>query len=389
MPILIESPCKYSLNIYQMGMQKEADHLAEAILHEMEYFQSFVLEESKKGYQAFYEEMRLSNLKNHQCWIKKHWSKHQHIFAYPNELQPARIEPYLELVQNQHQSNIFRLARLTWNLPYSSGYGRRLRYLVWDRSNQKLMGILGLQSPPLRLPNRDSAYRIPYEQKIDLVNQTMDAYTLGALPPYTDLLAGKLLVLAAASQDVRRDYEQKYNGRLTTMRKATIDSSLIAITTLSAYGRSSLYNRVSQGFEDGKNIWATTSLGPCEGWGTSHFSNELYQEIKKFYKLLYPQKSVSGFGTGPKVRLQIIAAILHDLGLPKDFMRHDIPREVFIIPHISNLEKVLAGCGDAPIYNDQSFEALAQFWKERYAFPRSQLRCSLQGNSTLFRDVAM
>ncbi|MFM6398464.1 Druantia anti-phage system protein DruA, partial [Planktothrix sp.] len=116
----------------------------------------------------------------------------------------------------------FRIARLFWSLPYSNGYGRRMGYLIWDDSNGKLMGILGLQSPPLSLALRDKKFNIPKAKKTEIVNQTMDAYTVGALPPYSDLLAGKLVVLAAASKDVREDYQLRYEGRKTIMENRVI-----------------------------------------------------------------------------------------------------------------------------------------------------------------------
>ena len=38
---------------------------------------------------------------------------------------PDAISPRLIQVVNTEQSDLFRLARYTWSLPYSRGYGRR------------------------------------------------------------------------------------------------------------------------------------------------------------------------------------------------------------------------------------------------------------------------
>ena len=59
------------------------------------------------------------------------------------------------------------------------------------------MGILGLQSPPLDFSARDQQVKYPAGRKIEMVNQTMDIFTLGAIPPYNRLLGGKLVIYAA------------------------------------------------------------------------------------------------------------------------------------------------------------------------------------------------
>ena len=380
---------QFSPHVYEIGLESEAEELLGEINKELRNLVHLVESDHKSHYRNYTSPSRLVALDKHKEWLEKNWPKYGNFFAEPTEVGPSAIQPRLELIQKQSQRDIFRIARLFWSLPYSRGYGRRLEYLLWDEANGKLMGILGLQSAPISLPARDRKFNIPREQKIELVNQTMDAYTLGALPPYSDLLAGKLVVLAAASQDVRKDYEQRYQGRRTVMWDRVLPASLLAISTLSAFGSSSLYNRVSKGLNGKQNLWATISLGPCTGWGTLHFSDYLYEKMKSFHKKLLPEKPTSGFGTGPKIRLQVTRRVLAALGLPKNHIRHNIKREVFMITHIENLEGVLAGTGEEPIYNDKPFDDLATFWKERYCLPRAQTRCSREGRETVARILGL
>jgi len=380
---------RFATRIYEKGLFNEAEELERAIYEELQAFPHVVPDDEKSYNRDAHSDARIVALSKHKKWLEKHWSKYSSYFAYPWEINAEAIQPRLELVENTKQNALFRIARLTWSLPYSRGYGRRLDYLVWDDSCNKLMGILGLQSAPISLPARDKKFKIPYESKIGLINQTMDAYTLGALPPYRELLAGKLLVLAAASKEVREDYEKRYQGRITEMRGNVLPSSLIAVTTLSAFGRSSLYNRVSKGTDGKHNIWAAFSLGPCEGWGTFHFSDQLYQKMKAFHKAVWPDKPLSGFGTGPRIRQQVISSVLRVLRLPEKFARHNIRREVFIIPHIANLEAVLSGASQEPIFNDLPFADMAAFWKKRYCLPRASVRCSLQGRQTIPADLGL
>ncbi len=374
---------RFSPLVCECGLTEMAEELENAIYREIQSFARIVEQDEKGYYRRAHEAARIAALEKHKPWLEKNWSKYSEKFAHPWEIEPTAIQPRLELVEKQKQNDIFRIARLTWSLPYSRGYGRRLDYLLWDDHNGKLMGVLGLQSAPISFPARDKAFHLPYEQKVELVNQMMDGYTVGALPPYNDLLAGKLLILAAASQDIRDDYERRYHGKVTRMQGNILPSSLIAVTTLSAFGRSSLYNRVSKGREGKRNSWAAFSLGPCEGWGTFHFSDQLYQKMKTFHKLLWPEKRLSGFGTGPRIRQQVITSVLGALKLPKKFTQHNIKREVFVIPHVENLQEVLSGTGQEPVFNDEPFTDLATFWKERYCLPRATTRCPLEGRHTL------
>ena len=389
----------YSKRIQDNKLEIEAVELEKDIRKELKE----IIKPVKDDQKSFYKEIHLRptevSLQSHKAWLKNNWQKYGEYFALPTEVFPEQIHPRIELVETQKQLDLFRMARLTWNLPYSRGYGRRLNYLIWDNSNSRLIGILGLQSAPISLPARDKKYRIPKEQKDYIVNLTMDAFTLGALPPYNELLAGKLVVLAAASKEIRLDYKKRYSKRKTEIMGRILPDNLVAVTTLNAFGRSLTYNRVSKGTYDTvctktvngeeiiirkrDNIWATESLGPCEGWGTIHFSDALYEKMKAFHMKLLPEKQLSGFGVGPRIRQQVIKRILRELRLPETFAKHDVKREVYIISHVSNIEDIFTGKSKKPIFNDQSFDSLAGYWKERYCLPRSKDRCSIQGREDI------
>jgi len=65
------------------------------------------------------------------------WPRFIRYFASGRDVRPERIKPRLEVVhKDTWQSDLFRLASLTWSIPVSNGYGRRLRFLVWDSSRQ-------------------------------------------------------------------------------------------------------------------------------------------------------------------------------------------------------------------------------------------------------------
>jgi hypothetical protein len=304
-----------------------------------------------------------SEIRKAATWIRIAWKKHSHWFANGSDIVPELINPVLQQVITREHKEVFRLARYTWSLPFSRGFGRRLQFLVIDDHSKKLIGILGMQSPPLSFPARDRKFEIPKDRKPQLVNQTLDIYTLGAIPPFNLLLGGKLVALAAASNEVRAAYHQKYKSRATEMEDRKIPANLVALTTTSAFGRSSIYNRLKYA-----NIVTYEHLGYTEGYGAFHL-DALYPLFKQFLEL----KGINtqgGYGTGPRRKWQIINLASDLLGIPRGLLKNGVKREAFLIPLIENLSSFLSGSREKPRYIDVKFATLAEFWKQRWMLPR-------------------
>lgn len=297
-------------------------------------------------------------------WLTRAWRRYGDVFADGREVRPESVAPQLVLVEDQYHRDIFRLARYTWSLPYTKGYGRRIHYLVIDRAIGKLIGILGLQSPPLSFPARDRLFNYPKNRKTELVNQTMDIYTLGAVPPYNRLLGAKLIALAAASNEVRSHYETKYSSYTTRLEERQLPSTLVGLTTTSAFGRSSIYNRL--GYRD---IVEFRSLGFTEGYGAFHLER-LYPAFREFLET-QDISTRGGFGTGPRIKWQTMVRALNRIGLGSELLKHGVKREAFLIPLVNNLQEYMEGADRKPNHIDVTFEELSQFWKERWLVPRS------------------
>jgi hypothetical protein len=303
-------------------------------------------------------------LMNANKWIVYAWEKYKHFFAKGQDLNPEFISPKLVEACTNDQKELFRLARYTWSLPYTKGYGRRLQYLIIDEFNNKLIGILGLQSPPLSFPGRDRLFSYPEGKKTALVNQTMDIYTLGAIPPYSDLLGGKLLALTAASNEIRIAYKRKYDNRLTLMEERKLPAHLVALTTTSAYGRSSIYNRLRY-----NNTVEFQSLGYTEGYGAFHLER-LYPKFREFLEA-QDISTKGGFGKGPRIKWQTMVRALEKIGFDSGLLHHGVKREVFLIPLIHNLKSYMNGTEETPHYIDASFDELVNYWRDRWFIPRS------------------
>jgi len=221
------------------------------------------------------------------------------------------------------------------------------------------MGIFGLQSPPIAFPVRDCLFTYPEGRKTELINQTMDIFTLGAMPPYNRLLGGKLVALSVTSNEVRRDYRSVYAGRKTEMEGRVIPARLVALTTTSAFGRSSIYNRLKY-----ENINIAESIGYTNGYGNFHF-----QKLYPLFKEYLESKDIDtrgGYGTGPKRTWQLIRRTLDELEMPADLLKHGVKREAFLFRLVDNLEEYMNGKNKTPKYRDLPFDDLAEYWKERW-----------------------
>lgn len=342
-----------------------SEQLRARILEEIERLEHAKEADSKNACRSLHSPAVRQRLLQAQEWIATNLPRYVGHFANGSEVNPSRISPSLIEVTEKWHSDLFRLARYTWSLPYTKGYGRRLRFLIVDEANNRLIGILGLQSPPLDFPVRDRRFTYPEGRKIELVNQTMDIYTLGALPPYSRLLGGKLVALAAASNEVRTAYNRKYTGRVTEIDERRLPAHLVALTTTSAFGRSSIYNRLKYG-----DRLVAQSIGYTEGYGSFHLA-PLYQMVREYLE----QQGVStrgGFGVGPRIVWQTYVRALGRLGLPRDLLKHGVRREAFLFPLTSNLKDYMEGRATEPAYYFQPFDDLAEWWRERWLLARAE-----------------
>ena len=124
----------------------------------------------------------------------------EHI-ANGSDVVPEQISPRLILVSPGSKDELlFRYACAHWSIPVSPGYGRRLRFLVRDESNNKLIGLFGLGDPVYSMRARDEWVRWDADTEKERLYHVMDAYVLGAVPPYSSLLCGKLVAMLALEQ---------------------------------------------------------------------------------------------------------------------------------------------------------------------------------------------
>lgn len=290
-------------------------------------------------------------------------------FADGREIAPTAIQPELiPIGAGTEEAELFRLATTMWSVPVSGGFGRRLRFLVRDRQNGKVIGVFALGDPVFNLRARDGWVGWSAADRRKRLVHVLDAYVVGAVPPYAQLIGGKLIAALMTSQEVMNAYEQKYLGRTSVIAHVRHSAKLVLLTTTSALGRSSLYNRLA--LPRGPVF---TRLGVTKGFGHFHLSGQLFESMRRFLKQRkHPYASGNRFGMGPNWKLRVARAALEAVGLGSaEVLKHGIEREIYGIPLAKNWNAILRGEEQLVNSHCLSTDDIAAFCRDRWLVPRS------------------
>ncbi|MDN5009014.1 MULTISPECIES: Druantia anti-phage system protein DruA [Enterobacter cloacae complex] len=324
---------------------------------------------TKEVIRTLHSAQRAERLAANQNFITLKSSKLLKFFASGKDVIPDKISPVLERVSSgTWQGDLFRLAALTWSVPVSNGFGRRLRYLVWDESNGKLIGLIAIGDPVFNLAVRDRLIGWSTEDRSSRLVNVMDAYVLGALPPYNFLLGGKLVACLLRSRELYDDFARVYGNSVGVISQKKKRARLLAITTTSSMGRSSVYNRLKL---DG--IQYMEPIGYTGGWGHFHIPDSLFIELRDYLRDMdHRYADHHMFGNGPNWRLRTMKAALNALGFRDDMMKHGIQREVFISQLADNATNILqTGRGKPDLTSLLSAKDIAERAMDRWMIPRS------------------
>jgi len=341
---------------------------------------------SKDCFRSLHEKQRKNKIDHHKVHIQSWWPRLKNYFANGNEIDPYRICARLELVESDTwQSDLFRLASLIWSVPVSQGYGRRMRFLVWDYSNNKLIGIFALGDPVFNLAVRDAWIGWDSDQRKEKLVNIMDAYVLGAIPPYNSLLGGKLIASLICSRDVLETFRARYKKSKGIISNKHKNADLCVVTTTSALGRSSIYNRLSL---NGHKIFS--SIGYTSGWGHFHIPDNLFFMMREYLASSKDEYADNHqFGDGPNWRLRVVRKVLQNIGLNPDILRHGISREVFVCPLARNAVEILTGKHKRPNFSIlKSTSEISELAIHRWILPRSERRKEFRlWNKELIMDL--
>lgn len=332
---------------------------------------------TKECFRAMHQAQRTEKLVESRALVESRWPKLRRYFADGAEVDPSRIAARLELVASDTwQSDLFRLACLTWSVPVSQGYGRRMRYLVWDETNGKLIGLMALGDPVFNLKVRDDWIGWTVDERRQRLVDVLDAYVLGSVPPYSMLLGGKLVACLAGTAEVRDAFGAKYGKSKGLISKKRKRPSLCLVTTTSALGRSAVYNRLKL---NGRQ--AFQSLGYTSGWGHFHIPERLFASMREYLAAAKDDYANNHqYGDGPNWKLRAVRKVLSRIGMNPDILRHGIAREVFACELAANARDVLKGLTTEPDYSGLPSVAKVVEWaRDRWLVPRAERKPEFRG----------
>lgn len=321
---------------------------------------------SKRTYRLAQKQARIEQISKHIKFLREFFDTAKGYCRDGKDINPNKISLELrEVKSGSFEEDIYKWWNfIWWSIPFQRSYGRQMRFLLWDNTHDAPFGLICLQSPILKMSVRDKHLGIPQEDLDIWVNRSMNAQRVGALPPYNELLGGKMVALSLSSNEIRKAYKRKYKNYVSIIKGRRLKPDLLFITTTSAFGRSSLYNRLRFNGEI-----VAESLGYTKGSGSFHIPEDLYNEILRF--LVSKKVDITrGYGHGPSRKLKLLSVGFNFLDLPK-FEYHGIKREFYLFPLVKNLRKVIQDDKRHLCFN-RSFDELEKYWKERWAIPRSQ-----------------
>jgi len=215
---------------------------------------------------------------------------------------------------------------------------------------------------------RDSLIGWSSAQRGERLVNVLDAYVVGAVPPYNALLAGKLIACLLKTREVVDAFRRKYGHGVGEISGLSKKPRLLIVTTTSALGRSSVYNRLRI---DGEQF--LESIGFTTGFGHFHIHEDLFQEIRSYLRRRRdPYADNNRFGQGPSWRFRAIRKGLAALGMPAGLTQHGFQREVFLCRTAKNGVEILANGKGRPDFSGlKTLEEVCQLALHRWVIPRA------------------
>uniref|UniRef100_A0A6M3KZV0 Uncharacterized protein n=1 Tax=viral metagenome TaxID=1070528 RepID=A0A6M3KZV0_9ZZZZ len=274
--------------------------------------------------------------------IKPLWDKYQ-----INVPDFNNLDPYIQIVDGNKEllDLLFYGRMIISSFPFSGAVGRRIHYLVRNKSDDYILGLVVLMSD-LTIPIRDKHIGWDRKQMWKRMNYLMNVHLAISTPPLSQYLTGKLTALSVESKEIQEYFQKKYGHPLAAM------------TCTSLFGKSSVYNRL-QGYE---------YLGLTKGHSVALVPVEIKDKMREDFKR---EK-----GKHSEVYYNEDGTIKNSYGVVKGFQKlqkyYDVKqtenqRGTYCIPLADNYKEFLRGETDDLVqFNYPTFEELTTYWKERW-----------------------
>lgn len=275
------------------------------------------------------------------------------------------------------QSNLFKRKRAS-ELAKLLETKRRFNSAKGATNSEQLIDLLSTESGRKAIHTALIANR-----KRKIGSNMMDIIVCGSIPPYNELLGGKLISILACSPQVVRDYTLRYSNQISEIAsrmkgsRVIRDSRLVYLGTTSLYAvGSSQYNRIKVPIGNNSCL-EYRKMGITEGYGTVFFSKETTGIFSRLLELQDGGKKINHvFGEGTSPRFRMISRGLSSIGIKADaFLKHYSPRIVYSINLANNTNEFLLGLDNKvdfgyDIYNEtevnQRTQELIDYWYTRW-----------------------
>lgn len=210
----------------------------------------------------------------------------------------------------------------------------------------------------------------------------------GAIRPYNELLAGKLVALSSMTPYVIDTYRERYKNKASEIASQMLGKDVVRTPDLVYIGTTSLYSVGSSQYNrltvPGDKIDSTFNLHfnelkeRTQGFGTFHISRKTTEALKQVLAKdgSHTVNHQFGEGASPKLRLlgEGVRTLLKSGGMNSvsAFTSHAMPRIIYAVPLIQNLSEYLLGIDKRPKYygsrakGDEGTQKILDFWVDRW-----------------------
>lgn len=221
----------------------------------------------------------------------------------------------------------------------------------------------------------------------------MELNVCGAVPPYNEILGGKLAALVMLSKEVIDDYRERYGNRPSDIASRLKGEPVIRQADLVYIGTTSLYKvgssqynrlRLPAGMlrKDAPEVrWQP--IGETKGFGTMHISRLALQCLEDTLPIQDRGSINRIFGEGASSKLRTIRSGLEKIFEPgqREFLelipKHSMARLIYGAWLIQNGTAYLCGEDPTPKYyfneelnGREATEAIIDYWRDRWLLSR-------------------
>jgi hypothetical protein len=216
----------------------------------------------------------------------------------------------------------------------------------------------------------------------------------GAIPPYNEILGGKLAALLALSPQVISDYKNRYGHRKSEIASRLKNEDVIRPAELVYVGTTSLYyvgssqyNRLKlpAGVLNNEQDIRWNKLGKTVGFGTVHISKATTSALVEAAEHIGFTRINHVFGEGASPKLRLLNLSIRELletGAEdaNDLAKHTMSRIVYGACLARNTKEYLLGLADVPEYYfmdnaggvKRGTESIIRYWQERWLVSRKK-----------------